>query len=163
MAITTTDPFDPHRVATLQGSFAQVSAGAERAAVGRRFYDRLFAEAPDLRPMFGDDLDAQGMKLMDMVNLVVAGLSHVEALLPIAEDLAHRHVDYGVRPGHYPLVGRVLIATLDEAVGPRGFEHYARECWEGAYAALADAMIAAAYPEPAAPVAPGLAMASRLA
>lgn len=121
-------------------------ANRDPRGTGRLFYDCLFRRDPSLRRLFRGDLDAQGVKLMDTLNVVVGALGHPDAVLPVARDLARRHVAYGVRAEHYATVGAALIDTLGRACG-RGFDAAARGAWGRAYAMLTDAMIEAAYPE----------------
>ena len=143
MTAMTPGAFDPALVSAVQSSFAQVQAAS--GDVGRHFYDRLFREAPEVRPLFRGDADRQATKLIDTINVVVAALGHFDAVLPIARDLARRHVAYGVTPQHYAIVGRVLISTLAEVLGRHAFTPFTRDAWERTYAALAAVMIAAAY------------------
>ena len=139
--------FDPALVSAVQGSFTPVMARADE--VGRVFYETLFAADPSLRAMFPDDMARQRESLVDTLNVMVCALDHLESVLPIARDLAVRHVGYGVRPAHYALVGRALIQTLETVLGPHAFDAYTRTAWRRTYGALAAVMLAAGYPEDA--------------
>ncbi|MEM8850260.1 MAG: globin domain-containing protein [Pseudomonadota bacterium] len=139
---------DQSDLACVADSFAFVHADAQ--AVGRLFYETLFAAAPQLRPLFGGDLDVQGVKLMDTLHVVVAALGHMEAVRPVIEDLARRHVAYGVRPDHYDLVGETLIGTMARFLGSERFDPHTAAAWRRAYGVLSEAMVAAAYPDMAA-------------
>jgi hemoglobin-like flavoprotein len=81
--------------------------------------------------------------LMTMLGTVVAGLSHMESLLPVAASLAKRHVGYGVIPEHYAFVGTALLDTLSKGLGP-AFTPEVNEAWTTAYGTLSKAMIGAA-------------------
>jgi hypothetical protein len=70
----------PAQVAYVQQSFAQVRLRAD--TVSARFYQRLFTLDPLVRPLFPDDLTAQGRKLMDMLGLVVRGLPRLDTIRP---------------------------------------------------------------------------------
>ncbi len=133
----------PTQVKAVQSSFAQVAPEADTAA--QAFYARLFEVAPQVRPLFPDDMGPQGAKLMAMLGAVVEGLDDLPALVPAAEDLARRHVDYGVVPEHYGSVGAALLDTLESALG-EGFTAEVRDAWALAYGTLSGVMIAAAYP-----------------
>jgi len=82
---------------------------------------------------------------MAALALVINGLDQIETILPIAQDLARRHVAYGVEPAHYELVGAALLWTLEQGLG-EGFTPELCAAWTAAYTALAGVMIAAAYP-----------------
>jgi nitric oxide dioxygenase len=116
-----------------------------RAAAADLFYGRLFELAPEVRPMFKRDIHAQGAMLMATLAAVVDHLEHLDAVLPTAQALARRHVDYGVRAEHYPVVGQALLWTLEQGLG-QAFTASVREAWAAAYTILADAMTRAAYP-----------------
>jgi hemoglobin-like flavoprotein len=127
----------------LRASFAQLAPREREAAA--MFYDRLFEIAPPLRRMFASDMELQGTKLMSMLGAIVARIHDLEALAPMVEDLARRHVQYGVQAEHYDVLGRALLWMLGTALGPR-FTPEAEAAWSRAYAALAQVMQQAAYP-----------------
>ena len=104
----------PKQVALVQDSFAKVAL-TEAAAM--LFYDRLFEIAPQTRAMFPDDMIEQRRKLMAMLAGVVKGLANLEQVLPAAGALAKRHVGYGAKAEHYPVVGAALLWTLGERPG----------------------------------------------
>ncbi len=122
-----------------------------RAAAAELFYGRLFEQAPEVRPLFKRDIHAQGAMLMAMLAAVVEHLDHLEAVMPTAEALARRHVVYGVRAEHHPVVGSALLWTLQQGLGA-AFTPAVREAWAAAYGALSDAMTRAAYPAAHAPL-----------
>ena len=80
------------------------------------FYGRLFALEPALRPMFRQDIELQGRKLMDMLTAVVDNLDHFEGLAPTLRALGQKHAGYGVRPEHYQTVARALMWALGQAL-----------------------------------------------
>ncbi|MEX0309074.1 MAG: globin family protein [Tateyamaria sp.] len=134
----------PDQITLVQNSFAQVVPIKDTAA--DMFYARLFEIAPEVRPLFKGDMTEQGAKLMATLGAVVNGLRDLPAIVPVAEKLAVRHVDYGVEAKHYGSVGAALIDTLDKGLGDT-FTPDTQTAWETAYATLASVMIAAAYPE----------------
>ncbi|MFG1302541.1 globin family protein [Xanthobacter autotrophicus] len=129
------------QIALLETSFAEVSASRDAAAL---FYERLFVLDPALKRLFGDtDMAGQGEKLFAALGLVVASLRSLDKVVPELEQLAVRHVRYGVRDGHYATVGAALIETLSLYFGRR-FTAELRRAWVGAYEAVAGVMMAAA-------------------
>ena len=135
----------PEQVTAVQTSFSKVAPIADQAAA--LFYGRLFETAPETRALFRGDMHAQGQKLMAALTAVVTGLDHIEGVVPVAQDLAKRHVAYGVKPTHYPLVGAALLWTLGQGLGDE-FTPELSAAWAAAYSALSGVMIAAAYPPP---------------
>jgi hemoglobin-like flavoprotein len=111
------------------------------------FYDRLFEVAPSVKAMFPADMTAQRRKLMATLAVVVNGLSNLESVLPAASALARRHVSYGAKPSHYPVVGGALLWTLEKGLGEAWTPETAA-AWTAAYGTLSGYMIAEAYGSP---------------
>ncbi len=134
----------PQQVSDVQASFAKVAPIAGQAAA--LFYGRLFETAPETRALFRGDMAAQGEKLMAAIAAVVNSLGEIETIIPVVQDLAKRHVAYGVRPEHYPTVGAALLWTLEQGLAD-DFTPEVAAAWAAAYGALSGVMIAAAYAE----------------
>jgi nitric oxide dioxygenase len=94
--------------------------------------------------MFPDDLTEQRKKLMATLAIVVNGLTSLDAVLPAASALAKRHVGYGAKPEHYPVVGAALLWTLEKGLGEAWTPELA-QAWSAAYGLLSGTMIAEAY------------------
>ena len=132
----------PSQITLVQESFAKVAPISDQAAV--LFYDRLFEVAPPVRAMFPEDLTEQRKKLMGTLAVVVGGLSNLDTVLPAACALAKRHVNYGAKPEHYPVVGAALLWTLEKGLGEAWTPEVA-EAWTAAYGTLSGYMISEAY------------------
>jgi len=127
-------------------SFVQVMD--RKQDVGRIFYDRLFAIAPDLRPLFKNDIDQQAQKLMDMLALAIGHLKNPTGLSVMLEGLGRRHVGYGVQDQHYAIVGEALIWSLQKALGA-DFTPPLRDAWIALYTVAANTMKSADTPQAA--------------
>lgn len=125
----------------VQQSFAKVAPIADTAA--RLFYSRLFELAPEVRPMFKEDLSEQGAKLMRTLALAVAGLTNLDKILPALDHLGRRHLQYGCTDEHYDIVGEALIWTLEQGLGA-SFTEPVRAAWVTTYGLVAQVMKAAA-------------------
>jgi hemoglobin-like flavoprotein len=132
----------PDQVTLVQQSFAKVAPISETAAV--LFYDRLFEIAPQVKAMFPADMTEQRRKLMAMLAAVVNGLGDLNSILPAASALAKRHVSYGAKAEHYPVVGAALLWTLEKGLGD-GWTPAIAEAWTSAYGTLSGYMISEAY------------------
>ena len=135
----------PDQVKLVQQSFATVAPISETAAV--LFYDRLFEIAPTVRAMFPADMTEQRKKLMATLAAVVNGLANLDSILPAASALAKRHVAYGARAEHYPVVGSALLWTLEKGLG-EGWTPELADAWKSAYGTLSGHMISEAYGRP---------------
>jgi hemoglobin-like flavoprotein len=135
----------PEQIKLVQQSFARVAPISDQAAV--MFYDRLFEIAPAVKDMFPSDMREQRRKLMATLAIVVNGLSSLEMILPAASALATRHVAYGAKAEHYPVVGDALLWTLEKGLGAEWTADVA-DAWRAAYATLSEFMITQAYRRP---------------
>jgi hemoglobin-like flavoprotein len=105
------------------------------------FYARLFAAAPAVRPLFaGTDLRRQKGMLLGALVLLRKSLRDLDRIVPALRDMGARHVRYGARPEHYPVVGEALIASMAEVAGDAWRPEYA-EAWAVAYELVAGAML----------------------
>jgi hemoglobin-like flavoprotein len=104
------------------------------------FYARLFAAAPSVRPLFGADLRRQRAMLLSTLVLLRKSLRNLDAIVPKLRELGARHVAYGARPEHYPVVGGVLIASMAEIAGEAWRPEYER-AWAAAFDVVAGAML----------------------
>lgn len=132
----------PSQVELVQKSFSKVAPISEQAA--ELFYGRLFEIAPEVKPMFPNDMKEQGKKLMGTLAVVVGGLTKLETILPAASMLAKKHVAYGVKASHYTPVGAALLWTLEKGLGSEWTPDVAT-AWTTAYTTLSGYMISEAY------------------
>ena len=116
-----------------------------REALASRFYTLLFQKAPQTQALFKNDMQAQGVKLIDTLNFIVDHLDEPDLLLPAARDLAVRHVSYGVAPEHYEIVGACLIEAMQSILGDE-FDEAATADWVETYGGLVGHMLPLAYP-----------------
>jgi methyl-accepting chemotaxis protein len=105
------------------------------------FYSRLFKAAPAVRPLFvGTDLKRQKTMLLGTLVLLRKSLRNLDAIVPTLRNLGARHVAYGARPEHYPVVGEALIGAMATIAGPVwSAEH--DSAWRQAFSIVAGAML----------------------
>ena len=135
----------PDQVRLVQQSFSRVVPISDQAAT--IFYGRLFELAPHVKAMFPADMTEQKKKLMATLGVVVNGLGDLSSVLPAASALAKRHVAYGAKPEHYPVVGSALLWTLEKGLG-QGWTSDVAAAWTAAYGTLSGFMISEAYGTP---------------
>jgi len=105
------------------------------------FYARLFEAAPAVRPLFArTDLQRQKAMLLGTLVLLRKSLRNLDAIVPKLRELGARHVEYGARPEHYPVVGAALIASMADIAGEARSPVYER-AWAAAFEIVAGAMI----------------------
>ena len=104
------------------------------------FYGRLFAAAPAVRPLFPDDMQRQKTMLLGALVLLRKSLRNLDAIVPKLRELGARHVAYGARPEHYPVVGSVLIASMATIAGDAWKWEY-ESAWASAFEIVAATML----------------------
>jgi serine/threonine protein kinase/pimeloyl-ACP methyl ester carboxylesterase len=127
---------DQERVA-VAASFSRVRRQADSFTTA--LYDRLFALAPSVRPLFPSDLTAQRNKLVHTLELAVHGLSDPEYLVPRLEELGRRHVPYGAKEEHFAVLEQALLFALaahDESAWDASLER----AWRRGFAFIESAM-----------------------
>ncbi|QLG89393.1 hemin receptor [Chitinibacter bivalviorum] len=125
------------QIQLVQHSFAQVEPIAAQAA--QMFYAKLFEYAPQVRPLFKKDLSAQGNMLMATIKVAVRGLNDLNSLVPVLQQLAERHVNYGVKAEHYTPVGNALLWTLKQGLG-EAWTPELRQAWVDVFRLMATTM-----------------------
>jgi hemoglobin-like flavoprotein len=107
--------------------------------VAKLFYGRLFDLAPEVRPLFRQDIEVQGRKLMDMLTLLVDNLNRFEELAPVLKALGQRHAAYGVKDAHYPILSAALIWAFGIAVEDE-FSPELKSAWQTLIGAVSTVM-----------------------
>ena len=129
---------DEATVELLESSFRILAAAGSR--LGSEFYGRLFDCAPALRPLFPSNLEEQAQKLLQSLSSVIESLRSPDAVRDRLRDLGRRHVGYGARPEHYPLVCDCLLASMRVVAGDRWTERLQLE-WRNALELIARIML----------------------
>ena len=107
----------------------------------RTFYDKLFETAPAVRPLFEKvDMDRQRQALLNMLLVLRESLRDLEDIVPDLEELGARHVDYGAKPEHYPVVGEVLIGAMAQVAGDAWKPEYT-SAWQEAFEVVQGVML----------------------
>jgi methyl-accepting chemotaxis protein len=129
---------DESVVERLRGEYAVVRAEGDRMA--EIFYRRLFAEHPDIRPMFRADPHAQHAKLMDSLDAVMGFLECPDQEADYLRQMGARHAAYGAQPAHYTIVSGLLADAVADLLGERG-DAETRADWFDAFRLISDQML----------------------
>jgi len=126
-------------VELLESSFAQVKENSLEFT--ERFYTVLFADYPEVQPLFANTpMEKQRKQLFQSLVFTVNNLRQPDALSSALKGLGTRHVQYGVLPLHYPMVGNSLLKafklTLDAA-----WTADVQQAWTDAYGVVAQLML----------------------
>lgn len=128
----------PQQAALVRSGFEQIRHRLEPASVA--FYEALFRRRPDLRGMFREDLEGQGMKFMSTLGTVVECLDAPEGMAGHLRELGRTHATLGVKIEHFAPMGEALIETLADELGS-AFTPEAEAAWRAAYDGLSRTMI----------------------
>ena len=105
------------------------------------FYARLFAgPLSSSRCSPAQICAARRAMLLPALVLLRKSLRDLDAIVPALRALGARHVAYGARAEHYPVVGGVLIASMAQVAGAAWRPEYER-AWSSAYDVVAGAML----------------------
>ncbi|MBD3885599.1 flavohemoprotein [Phormidium tenue FACHB-886] len=123
----------------LEQSFEKVKGNALEFAAS--FYHNLFSDYPEAQPLFAHtNMAAQQKKLLDSLILVIENLRRPEVLTHALKGLGTRHMQYGARPEHYPLVGNTLLKTFEQYLGA-DWTPETQQAWTNAYTAITSLML----------------------
>jgi len=113
-------------------------------ALTKHFYARMFKHNPELKQVFNQAHQAGGEQQHALAGAVTAYAEHIDdpsVLMPVVTRIVHKHVSLGIRPEHYQIVGKHLLASISEVLGEAATEELIA-AWAAAYGQLADLLIA---------------------
>lgn len=106
------------------------------------FYKRMFEYNPELKNVFNMGNQQNGKQQTALAMAVLAYAENIEdpsVLFPVVNSIGHKHTSLNIRPEHYLIVGKHLIASIAEVLG-EGATPEILEAWTLAYRQLADLM-----------------------
>ena len=111
--------------------------------ITENFYKKLFEAHPELKNVFNLNNQQDGNQsraLADAIFAYANNLTNLEALIPAVQRIAHKHVSLGIHPDQYPIVGKYLLAAIQDVLGLPD-DHPALTAWAEAYGHLADIFV----------------------
>jgi nitric oxide dioxygenase len=114
-------------------------------SITRTFYQNMFAEHPELTNLFNMGNQASGVQQQSLAAAVFAYAANIDnqaALAPVVSRIVHKHASVGIKPAHYPIVGRHLLGAIQQVLGDAATPALI-SAWDEAYSSLAGALIAA--------------------
>ncbi|MET3131022.1 nitric oxide dioxygenase [Oxalobacteraceae bacterium GrIS 1.11] len=116
---------------------------AHGVTITTTFYRNMFAAHPELNNLFNMGNQASGAQQQSLAAAVFAYASHIDnpaALAPVISRIVHKHVSLGIKPEHYPIVGRYLLGAIQETLGDAATPPLLA-AWDEAYNSLANLFI----------------------
>lgn len=112
-------------------------------AITTRFYELLFSNHPELLNIFNHANQKQGRQQTALANAVYAAAANIdrlEAIIPEVKLIAEKHRSLGIKPEHYPIVGKNLLAAIKDVLGDAATDEVIG-AWAEAYGVIAHAFI----------------------
>jgi len=93
---------------------------AQATTLTRRFYERMFTESPEVNVFFNQAHQHSGGQQQALAGAICAYFANIDnlgTLGPAVNLIAHKHCSLGIQPEHYPIVGRHLLAAIQDVFG----------------------------------------------
>ncbi|KXZ17522.1 NO-inducible flavohemoprotein [Bacillus nakamurai] len=108
-----------------------------------RFYNLMFQDHPELLNMFNQTNQKKQTQRAALANAVIAAAANIDQLehiIPAVRQIGYKHTSIGVKPEHYPIVGKYLLLAIKDVLQGAATSDIMR-AWEKAYGVIADAFI----------------------
>ena len=107
------------------------------------FYKTMFENNPEVKPYFNMDRQKNGEQPKALATTVLAAaknIDNLEALLPAVQKIGNRHVEVGIKPEHYPIIGKNLLIAIKDVLKDAATDEVL-EAWGKAYEEIAKVFI----------------------
>ena len=133
------DLVTPEQIRIVEATIASIDV----EALTVDFYHRAIDGDPALAAMFTTDPVVQRARFAAELAVIVRSIRRYDGFVTTTRALGVRHHEYGVRAGHFRLMGEALIGALAAALGERWSDDVA-DAWRLAYNLTAETMMAGA-------------------
>ena len=133
-----TAPLSELQIELIRASYASMAPHAERLA--DEIYRAVFEHASELRATLAEDLDEQKRRMVETTELVVSRAHDLLSIDGVLMEMGARHLAYGARPGHYPVVRDIMLSAMD-ALGAESWTNEIEEAWTELLNAVAGLML----------------------
>lgn len=100
-----------------------------------KFYENMFTNNPEVQKFFNMDNQTSGKQPEALSQSILAAansIDNLEAILPAVKKIGEVHCRVGIKPEHYPIVGKNLLLTLQSMLGEKADDTF-MTAWEKAY------------------------------
>ncbi|MDE3839482.1 NO-inducible flavohemoprotein [Bacillus methanolicus] len=111
--------------------------------ITKRFYATMLNAHPELLNIFNHTNQKIGRQQSALANAVYAFavfIDQLEKIMPDVKLIAHKHRSLGIKPEHYPIVGKYLILAIKDVLKDAATDEII-QAWTEAYGVLADTFI----------------------
>lgn len=126
-------------VELIRESFENVKPIADK--VSDKFYEFLWGDYPPSKALFEDvKMETQKKALIGSLVFIVENVDNTDKLVPYLKEMGKRHVPYGTKEEHYPMVGGTLLKTFAHFFGDDWTEEL-NDAWSEAYGVITSVML----------------------
>jgi nitric oxide dioxygenase len=132
---------DQKRIDIVKSTVPVLEQNGEK--ITTRFYQLMFGAHPELLNIFNHANQKQGRQQRALAGAVYEAAKHIDDLsviLPVVNQIAQKHRSLGIKPEHYPIVGKYLILAIKDVLGDAATDEII-DAWKDAYGAIADAFM----------------------
>lgn len=111
--------------------------------ITKTFYKTMFENNPEVKPLFNMGKQESGEQPKALAMAIIASAENIDNLpkiLPAVKKISERHCEVGIKPEHYPIVGKNLLIAIKKVLGDAATDKI-MEAWEKAYGAVAEVFI----------------------
>ncbi len=81
------------------------------------------------------ELEEHGVRVLKTLGNVVSRLTDLETLMPELQNLAARHIKYGVEMPHYDYLASACLVTMEQALGKKWSQEH-KDAWFSAFGVI---------------------------
>lgn len=126
------------KIHRIRYSWGRIVAYREKA--GQVFYGKLFALAPDLRPLFEQNVEVQNKKLILAVTVIVSKLNKLENLEQEMHWLGRMHRGFDLQALHFELFSKSFLEML-RVISRDLWDEATEEAWQELLEIISQAML----------------------
>ena len=107
------------------------------------FYKNMFANNPEVKPLFNMDKQASGEQPKALAMTILAAAQNIDnlpAILPVVKKIGEVHCNKEIQAEHYPIVGKHLLGAIKEVLADEATEDIIN-AWAKAYEVLSEVFI----------------------
>ncbi len=108
-------------------------------SVMKKLYTHLFELEPELKNMFGMEVEEISKKQAELISLFIDNIENLEILEDKIQQVVKKHVEKRVQPHHYKLFSEAFMKAITEECN---LTYAERDAWKEAYNFLANILSA---------------------
>ena len=126
----------------VESCWSKVKHNQGENAYSTIFYESMFEQHPNIKPLFSSDTESQRIKLLNTLNLVINSIHHLEELKEPFLELGKLHKNINVDAPMYDIVISHSVSALKVASN-NTITPEEEKAWEQAFKVISDTMLEA--------------------